>query len=420
MYRKTTLNNGVRIVTEVLPHLESVSLGIWVNTGSRDELGHENGVSHFVEHMSFKGTVNRTALEIARELDAIGGLSNAFTGKENTCFHGRVLGRHFGRLADILSDIFVNPVLNPEDVEREREVIFQEILMMEDSPDDYIHTLFQEILWPDHPIGRSILGTGETVAGIGKEAILDYLHRAYTPDRVLVAAAGQLDHDQVVSFFQEVFDRTSPGSGTVSPRTAPGTTRGRCIHSKELEQVHICLGGEAPSQMDETRFASAIMNTHLGGNMSSRLFQEIRENRGLAYSIYSFVSAYVDTGMLGIYAATESRHLHQVLELVQQEIKNLCRGEVSGDELSRAKEHLIGSIFLSSEGADSRMMRLAKNEFAFGRQVSHEELAARLEQVSLEEVVDIAREIFQGSGVSMAVLGPVTEQDVEEGLLDYA
>ena len=419
MYRKTVLKNDVRIISERLEHLRSVSLGIWVNTGSRDEIRSENGVSHFIEHMSFKGTRNRSGFQIAKDLDSIGGLSNAFTSKENTCFHGRVLGKHFGLLADILSDIFLNPTFDPVDMEREREVIFQEINMMEDTPDDNLHTFFNLLFWADHPLGRSTLGTGETVSAINKDTILEYIEKSYVPAEILVVAAGDVDHHEMVSYFEPLFEsalervRFSPG------RDVPVSSGGVSIHFRELEQVHICLGGEAPSQMDERRFACAIFNTILGGNMSSRLFQEIRENRGLAYSVYSFLSTYVDAGLLGVYAATEKKNLNRMLETIRYEIMKLCEGELTESDVVAAKDHLVGNIYLGSEIADNRMMRIARNEFAFGRYIDYEELVSSLEQVSLDEVVEIAGSIFQDSKLSVAALGPLKEDDFDRSLIVY-
>ena len=419
MYHKTTLKNGVRIISERLEHLRSVSLGIWINIGSRDEMSSENGVSHFIEHMSFKGTRNRSGIQIAKDLDAIGGMSNAFTGKETTCFHGRVLAKHFGLLAEILSDIFLNPTFDPVDMEREREVIFQEINMTEDSPDENLHMLFNRLFWAEHPIGRSILGTGETVSAISKEVALNYIRKSYTPENILVVAAGDVDHQEMVSYFDPVFESAPGESGLSSARSVPLSNGGLSVHFKELEQVHVCLGGEAPSQVAEKRFACAILNTIFGGNMSSRLFQEIREKRGLAYSVYSFLSTYVDAGLLGIYAATEQRNLNRVLETIQNEIRKLCEGELTQSDLAAAKEHLIGGIYLASEGADNRMMRIAKNEFVFGRYVDYEELVSSLEQVSIDEVVETANDSFRKTKISFAALGPLKDENLDRGLLEY-
>jgi predicted Zn-dependent peptidase len=419
MYHKTTLKNGVRIISERLEHLRSVSLGIWINIGSRDEMSSENGVSHFIEHMSFKGTRNRSGIQIAKDLDAIGGLSNAFTGKETTCFHGTVLAKHFGLLAEILSDIFLNPTFHPIDMEREREVIFQEINMTEDSPDENLHMLFNRLFWAEHPIGRSILGTGETVSAISKEVALNYIRKSYTPENILVVAAGDVDHQEMVSYFEPVFESAPGESGLSSVRSVPLSNGGLSVHFKELEQVHVCLGGEAPSQVAEKRFACAILNTIFGGNMSSRLFQEIREKRGLAYSVYSFLSTYIDAGLLGIYAGTEQRNLNRVLETIQNEIRKLCEGELTQSDLTAAKEHLTGGIYLASESADNRMMRIAKNEFVFGRYVDYEELVSSLEQVSIDEVVETANDTFRKSKISFAALGPLKDENLDRGLLEY-
>ncbi len=421
MYHKTRLDNGVRIISERMDHLKSVSLSIWVNTGSRDETHAENGVSHFIEHMSFKGTRRRDSLQIAKDLDIIGGLSNAFTGKENTCFHGRVLGSHFDRLADILSDIFLNSTFNPIEMEREREVILQEIYMMEDTPDDNLHTLFNELFWDGHPIGRPILGTGKTVSAISKETILHYIEKTYIPEEILIVAAGNVDHEKMVSFFRPLFESVSKNGGSNSDRSAPPVSKGGfSTHPKTLEQVHVCLGGAAPSQLDEQRFACAVFNAILGGNMSSRLFQEIREKRGLAYSVYSFLSTYVDAGLLGIYAATEARHLNRLLQTIQKEIRKLCTGNLTAGEVAAAKDHIIGGIYLGSESADNRMMRMAKNEFTFGRYVDYEELVSSLKQVGRDDVVAVARRTFQDSDISFSALGPLENHEIDRGLISYA
>lgn len=418
MYHKTVLDNGVRIISEQMDYLRSVSLGIWVDAGSRDEDETENGISHFIEHMVFKGTRNRSSLQIAKELDAIGGLSNAFTAKENTCFHARVLGRHFTLLADIFSDIFLNSTFDPSDMDRERQVILQEISMVEDTPDDNIHVLFNRFFWKDHPVGMSILGTGETVSSLKRETILSYIKKFYVPERIIVAAAGDVDHQSVISYFKPVLE--SLPTGVACPdRTSPYPNAGVSVHNKNLEQVHICLGGEAPSLESDKRFASAIFNTILGGNMSSRLFQEIRENRGLAYSVYSFLSAYMDTGLLGVYVATDPRNVNPVLATIRKEIRKISQGELSGSDLSAVKEHLIGGIYLSSESSDGRMMRIAKNELNFGRYVEYEELVSSLEKVTVDEVITISNSIFREGKVSLTTLGPLEEEGLDQDSLRF-
>ena len=419
VYKKTTLKNGVRIITEPLDYLRSVSLGIWVNTGSRDEEIKENGISHFIEHMLFRGTRNRSSLQLAKELDAIGGLSNAFTGKESTCIHARVLDKHFKLLSDIFSDIFLNSIFDPDDVERERQVILQEINMVEDTPDDNIHVLFNRLIWNDHPIGLSILGSTDSVADIGKEMIHKYINNHYSPERIILAAAGNVDHQSMLSCYAPFFESISGENSSNINRSVPRSNTDISIHYKEMEQVHICLGGEGPSLTNDRRFACSLLNTILGGNMSSRLFQEIREKRGLAYSVYSFTSSYVDTGLFGVYVATDSKNVNPVIETIQKEIKKISRGEILESELNEAKEHLAGGIYLSSESVDNRMMRLAKNEFLFGRYVSFDELTTRLEKVKIDEVVEIACDIFKDNNVSLVTLGPFKQENLDMGNLQF-
>ena len=412
MYHKTVLKNGVRIISEQLEHLRSVSLAIWVDAGSRDEVKSENGIFHFTEHMIFKGTENRSSLQIAKELDAIGGLSNAFTGKENTCFYGRVLGEHFAHIADILSDIFLHSTFGVDDLERERQVILQEISMVEDTPDDHIHVLFNRLFWADHPIGMPVLGNEKTVSAIERETILKYINKFYVPERILIAGAGNVDHQTMVSYFEPLFSQLD--AGISNPKNdIPRSNASVSVKYKDLEQVHICLGGEAPSQTSDRRFACVILNTILGGNMSSRLFQEIRENRGLAYSVYSFLSSYIDAGLLGVYVATDPQNVNPVLEAIKNEIKKICKGGISKSDLAAAVDHLIGGIYLSSESADNRMMRIAKNEFVFQKYVSYEELVSKLQQVTVDEVVEGASDIFQDGTVSLSTLGPIKEDDLD-------
>ena len=420
MYCKTVLKNGVRIISEELDHLKSVSLGLWVNVGSRDEERPENGISHFIEHMTFKGTRDRSSLQIAKDLDAIGGLSNAFTGKENTCFHARILGKHFGLLSDILSDIFLNSTFDPDDMERERQVILQEISMVEDSPSDNIHELFNGLFWLDQPMGMSTLGTGETVSAIKKENILKYINKFYVPERIIVAAAGNVDHKSMVANFEPLFESMTDGGKPYPERSALSSNAGVSIHFKDMEQVQICLGGEAVSQASDERFAYAILNTILGGNMSSRLFQEIREKRGLAYSVYSFVSSYTDSGLLGVYVATDSRNVNSALEAIQAEIKKISKGELSDSDLVAAKDHLIDGVYLASESTDNRMMRIAKNEFIFERYIDYDELVSNLENVTVDQVVEVAGNIFQENKVSLATLGPFKEEELDRSNLLYS
>jgi predicted Zn-dependent peptidase len=401
-YKKTIFKNGTRIITESISHAKSVSLGIWVNAGSRDELDKERGIFHFIEHMIFKGTKNRSATQIAKDLDTIGGFSNAFTGKEQTCFHARVLDKHLQFLTELFSDIFL-----------------QEISMTEDTPDEYVHVLSDQTFWQGDPLGRPILGTKETVSNITRKGILDYVSRFYSPKRVVIAAAGNVDHTLIVDYFKSFLEPISDGNNISFTRPVPLVTPTVSSYPKELEQVHLCVGAQASSLSGEKRFAEAIFNTLLGGNMSSRLFQEIREKRGLAYSVYSYINAYIDTGLLRIYLATDKNEINRVLELIELLIKEIKNGNLSKDDIARAKDYLIGGILLGAENMSNLMLRLAKNEFIFERYIHYEELITELEKVTLDEVIDASGRIFSAGNVSITALGPVDRDAIPADSLKF-
>jgi predicted Zn-dependent peptidase len=418
MHNKSVLNNGVRILTERLDHFRSISFGIWIGVGSRDETVEENGISHFVEHMIFKGTPRRNSHQIALDLDVIGGLSNAFTSSEYTCFHSRVLDKHLGSLIDILSDIFLHSLFDPAELDRERQVILQEINMLEDTPDEHIHVLFSGLHWMDHPLGMSILGTPHSVSAIHRENILSHMEKFYTPEQILLVAAGNVDHEGLVDRLRPLFEKIQP-TDSVPPRTSPVYHPGISCHYKDLEQVHVCLGGLGPSLSSNRRFAGAVLNNILGGNMSSRLFQEIREKRGIAYSIYSFLSSYIDAGLLGVYLATEAKNVNRSLEIIRKEIGRIQEGDLSESELAATKENIIGGILLGGESTDSRMMRLAKNEYVYGRYISHEEVISILDKVTLDEIVEVAQDSFRDDRVSLVTLGPFEREQLDEGTMRF-
>ncbi|MCF8062607.1 MAG: insulinase family protein [Deltaproteobacteria bacterium] len=419
MHHKTVLDNGVKVLSERLPHVRSVSLGIWIGVGSRDERPEESGISHFIEHMIFKGTHRRSSLEIARELDAVGGFSNAFTSKENTCIHGRVLDRHFPRLVDILSDLFLQSVFDREEMDREKQVVLQEISMVEDTPEEYVHLLHGRHCWPDHPLGMSVLGSDESVGTFDQGLLLDFYQRYYTPERIIIAAAGNIQHDDLVAAFRPLFGDLPTGTRIGDDRK-PSLHPGTFCYEKELEQVHLCLGGRAPELTSGDRLAGALLNTLLGGNMSSRLFQEIRERRGLAYAVYSFLSAYLDTGLLGVYLGTDPRWVNEALAVVKQETARILEGDLSEDEMEMMREHLIGGILLGAESTDNRMMRLAKNEYVYNRYVSYDELIENLGKVRVEDVIRVARDCFQSGTVSLVALGPLEEGDLDPEVLRFS
>jgi len=408
MVQKTVLPNGLRIITENLPHLVSVSMGIWVDNGSRDESPGLNGISHFIEHMIFKGTRNRSAQQIAKELDAIGGLSNAFTSKEHTCFHAKVLGHHLPQVTEILLDIFLQSVFEPEEVERERMVVLQEISMVEDTPDELSHVLYGETVYEGNPLGRNILGAPETVRTFTQEKLKRYLQQAYGPEKVVVAAAGEIDHEDFVKLLAPELSKLPP-AGKSPDRQKPLLTSKFRVVSRDLEQVHLVLGTWAPAAADEQRYAATLLNVLVGGNMSSRLFQEVREKRGLAYAIYSYLSSFQDTGMWGIYTAVAKETLPETLEVIGRELMKIKKGEVTPGELAMAKEFVKGGIWLGAENNDNRMTRLAKNEFIFGRLLTFEEIMEGLDAVTLEDLVSLAEKTIRGDLFSLVALGPVTE-----------
>lgn len=414
MYRKTVLNNGIRIVTERLPQFHSVSTGLWVNVGSRDEQPKERGYTHFIEHMFFKGTERRSALDIAKELDGVGGFANAFTTKEQMCLHAKVLDAHLPLVVDILTDIFLNSMFDPGEIDRERQVILQEISMVEDTPDEYIHVLHQECYWKDNPLGYPIYGTAESVQEATRENLLDYLQRTFHPGEVVVAAAGNVDHERFVDL---VAPRMADfnGSRLKFPRQAPDNHHVVNIIPKALEQVHVCLGWKGCSSLDGNRFACHLLNVMLGGSMSSRLFQEIREKRALAYSVYSFVNSHVDTGMMGVYAGTGVAQIQETLDIVGEELVRLTQQPFGEVELRAAKEHFKGSMYLNAESNDSRMHRLSKNEFLFGRYVPFEEVEDKIEQTTSEAIQDWLSSSFQKKELALVLLGPV-----EPGTLDVS
>jgi predicted Zn-dependent peptidase len=417
LYNKTVLDNGMRVVTEQISHLHSVSMGIWLNVGSRDEEENESGLTHFIEHMLFKGTQKRSALEIAKQLDAVGGMSNAFTSKENTCFHAKVLDTHLPLVVEILSDIFLQSVFDQVEVEREREVILQEINMVEDTPDEYVHILFNKNFWDGNSLGRPIFGNVQTVKSFTREMILEYLNRGYHPDRIVLTAAGNVNHQEFLELVGPAFSNIER-HGHNFDRTPPRANSRVDLYPRDIEQIHLCLGTRGTSLHEKERYCCSILNVILGGSMSSRLFQEVRERRGLAYSIYSFLSSQTDTGMMGIYGAVRPDNIKETLELIRQELIRFKREPISDTELRAAKEHIKGGIYLAAENTDNRMSRLAKNEMIFNRFVTYEEIEADLERVTVEDIQALAQQIFQPEVMSLVLLGQVNGLDVDQTYLD--
>ncbi len=405
MYQKTVLGNGIRILTENIPHYHSISLGFWVSVGSRDELPHERGMTHLVEHMLFKGTRSRSALDIAKELDSVGGFCNAFTSKEHLCFHAKVLDTHLPLVVDVLTDIFLNSTFDPTETEREKQVILQEIRMIEDTPDEYIHILFQEDFWKDNPLGLPIYGSVFSVQNSSRDTMLQYLERAMHPEMIVVAAAGNVDHDQLVELIAPPLEKLE-GRTARAPRVPPEESPRTRVLNRDLEQVHLCLGMEGISQVDPGRFACHMINVIFGSSMSSRLFQEIREKRGLAYSVYSFLNSHEDTGAMGVYAGISPHKVQECLKVIKKQLSILATQPISSAELRAAKEYLKGSMYLNAESTDSRMNRLAKNEFLFGRHVPFDEVEKKINEVTSQEILKWFQTTYDPKRLGLFVLGP--------------
>jgi predicted Zn-dependent peptidase len=404
---KTVLANGIRVLTKKMPYLRSISMGVWVDIGARDENLAENGLCHFIEHMIFKGTNKRSGFTIAKEFDAIGGQTNAFTSMEKTCFYARIMDTHLETMVDILSDIFLNSVFENKEIENERPVILQEIGMAEDNPEEHAHFLLGKNFWGDSPLGRSILGRRDNVLNFDDTTIRNFFYQAYQPERIVIAASGNLNHENLLDLVGPAFESVAPVSNHRTPRRAPALCANISIRDKALEQVHVCIGTQGISITDERRFVFSLMNTILGGNMSSRLFQEIRERRGLAYSVYSFLSSFVDTGMFGIYAGVDPDQVSQTIQLVVKEMHRLKKKRVDLTELKNAKEFTKGNLMLSSESSDNQMVRLAQNEFNFGKSIPLETIVSKIDAVTPDDVIELAQDLFLPDQCALTLLGRV-------------
>jgi predicted Zn-dependent peptidase len=407
----------MKVITEAMSHVRSVSVGVWIGTGSRRETAEQNGVSHFIEHMLFKGTATRSAEDIARSVDSLGGNLDAFTGKELVCYNTKVLDEHLPVAMDILSDLVLNPAFREDDIEKEKGVILEEIKMDADNPDYLVHETFTSNFWKGHPLGRPILGTRETVKNLSRDVIAKYYGEIYTPENMLVTAAGNLSHERLVGLVGERFEKVKNG-GPVPEESKPATHAGIALKTKkDLEQVHVCLGVPCYPIPHEDRFICYVLNTVLGGGMSSRLFQNIRERQGLAYSVFSELSPYTDTGCLGVYAGTSLESAKQVVDCVLKEFSELKQELVPAEELRRAKDHLKGSLMLSLESTSSRMSNLARQQMHFGRFFSLDELVESIEKVTADEVQRVAQDFFKSDEIAVTVLGnlngfSVTREDL--------
>ncbi len=403
--RRELLPNGLTVITEQMQHIRSASIGIWIKTGSRDEDPQWNGISHFIEHMVFKGTRNRTAEQIARQVDSIGGNMDAFTAKECICFNVKVLDEHLPVALDVLSDLVLNPIFAIEDIGRERGVILEEIKMDEDNPDYLVHEIFTQNFWKDHPLGKPILGTRDTVKKFEQPVVLDSYAQRFAPGNLIVSAAGSLDHERFVELVAKHFQHMKPfknGFHSQPPKIVPRIVM---RNKKALEQVQICIGVPSHPIAHEKRYASYVLNTLLGGGMSSRLFQNIRERQGLAYAIYSDLNPYRDTGCLGVYVGTSRESASKVVRSVVSEFRTLKTDPVPEEELRRAKDQLKGSLMLSLESSTARMSNLARQEMYFDRFYGLDELIEKIESVTSEDLQAMANDFFRGESIAVTVLG---------------
>lgn len=406
MYQKTTLANGLRIVSESIPYMSSISLGIFAGTGSRHETPAEQGVSHFIEHLMFKGTHRRSAKDIAEMVDDVGGQLNAATDRENTCYYIKVLPEHLSLGMDILSDMLLNSKFADVDVEKERQVVLEEISLYEDSPDELIHDLHMNSLWPGHALGRNILGTRETIAAMDRQAILDYRIRHYVPDNLVIAAAGNLTHEQLVELSQLYWADVS-GKSQMLVDPTPTFVAARLLQEKDIEQLHVCMGTPGVAHDSSQYYASHVLNTILGGGVSSRLFQSIREDRGLAYSVCSYPSSFRDTGLMTIYAGVSPENSREVIEITNAILADIRVNGVRPDEIKRAKEQLKAGLMFSMESSASRMSRVGRAEISSREYLSPEKLAAKVDAVSLEQLFELAQPLYQPENTCMTALGPV-------------
>jgi predicted Zn-dependent peptidase len=403
--RRTVLSNGLIVLTERMEHLRSVAMGVWIKSGSRCESPEINGISHFVEHMLFKGTKSRSAQRIAREMDSIGGNLDAFTSKETICFNVKSLSDHVPIALDVLTDMVLNPVFALPDIERERGVILEEIKIDEDNPDVLVHELFTQSFWKGHPLGKPILGTTETVGRLGQKQLFAYHGDRFHGGNMVLSAAGNLDHERFAAAVAEKFAPLE-GGGAPEELSAPEPSARILLRNKKsLEQVQICLGVPAPPITDDNRYATSILNTVLGGGMSSRLFQTIREERGLAYSVYSDMSPYRDAGNLCVYAGTSAGKALEVVDLILAEFRNLKETPIAAEELTRAKDQLKGNILLGLESSNARMANLARQEMYFHHFFTADEIIARIDEVDAGQVQAMAQRLFHPESIAVTLLG---------------
>jgi predicted Zn-dependent peptidase len=411
MYRKTTLPNGLRILTEAMPGVRSATVGIWADVGSSLETHDRRGISHLVEHMLFKGTQRRTARQIAETMDGVGGNLNAFTDKETTCYYAKVIDRHVGLALDVLTDMFLDSAFDPAELSKEQKVVLEEIKMYEDSPDELIHDVFLQTMWSGSNLGEPTIGFADTIVRMTPDDLRSHMRAHYAPNSVVVAAAGNVDHDAFVELVREQF-ASFEGACELPQAERPSMTPAAHIQYKDSEQAYVVVGTRGIDVRDDRRYALSLLDTILGGGMSSRLFQEIREQRGLVYSVYSFQAAYRAAGLFGVYAGTSPENVQACIDVIVEQFERIRNTEVGAAEFQLAKEHIKGNLTLSLESSSSRMIRLGRNEFALGRHISHEEIERRIDAVTAGDVQQLACELLNEANLGLCIIGPVDETSI--------
>jgi len=406
-YKKTVLENGIRVVTERIDYVRSISIGVWVDVGSRDEKRDEAGVSHFIEHMLFKGTKKRTAKQIASSLESVGGSLNAFTGREHTCYFARALDEHTDIALDVLSDILKNPLFSPYHLEKERQVIISEIKELEDSPADLVHDLLMSAMWKANPLGKPIIGNAESVLRLSRSKLVDFMKRYYISPRVVIAASGNLKHKDLIRKIRREFKFCSDSLPNQENQVSQPAEPNRIVAKKKTAQTHICMGVPTFSYQDKRRYAALVLSNILGGGMSSRLFQSIREKLGLAYNVYTFLDFFEDAGVFGISMGTHKKNTVRVIELVLKEIRKLKKDSLTSKELSHAKYQLKGNLLLALESTSNRMNRLARYELLLHDYVDLDQTINSINKIKAQDVIEVAYEFFGSNKLSAAVIGPV-------------
>jgi predicted Zn-dependent peptidase len=410
--KKITFPNGLRVLTEEIPSLRSVAIGILIGAGSGNEEHKESGISHFIEHMGFKGTAKRSAYDIAHALDAVGGKINAYTSKEFTVYYAVVLDKHIDIAIDVLCDLLLNPLYKPDDVEMEKGVVLEEIKMYEDTPDELIHDLFAEKILHGHPLGKPTIGTAGTIRQVSREDIINYRKKWYSPENVIVSLAGALPGDAAARLDPYFKDWSSKGGSLT--KVMPEIKGSLYLKKKQTEQVHLCLGVKGVSQTDEDRYPYSVLDSILGGSMSSRLFQEVREKRGLVYSIYSTSSPFRDFGLSYVYAGTSAQNLRQVIDLILNQLSLLKKEGLSKEELERGREYLKGTLVLGMESTSSRMSWMAKSEYYYNRIMTIDEVFDKVDKVTQDDIIRLANKYFRDEYLTLAVIGDLEELPVKE------